>query len=99
MESQNMNKGRELVARGSIDKSRLNRNNYVISLMNEGQRAGLLKGEELVRIQNDFIQILQALIQRYTQWESTSVATETAESIMSSIIYATDSYLFSFEQP
>jgi Family of unknown function (DUF6179) len=89
----------ELSVQGSIRKSQLRRNQYTISLMNEGFRAGLLTSHELTRIQNSFMQILQELIHKYTQGESTSVTTETAESILTSIMYAADAYLFSFEEP
>jgi len=67
--------------------------------MNEGLRAELLTSQEMIRIQHAFMQILQELIKKYTQGESTSVTTETAESILTSIMYATDAYLFSFEEP
>ncbi len=67
--------------------------------MNEGLRAGLLTSQEMMRIQNAFMQILQELIKKYTQGESTSVTTETAESILTSIMYAADAYLFSLEEP
>lgn len=99
MGSENINDSRELTVQGSIRKSRLQRNQYMISLMNEGLRAGLLTSQEMLRIQNAFMQILQELIKKFTQGESTSVTTETAESILTSIMYAADAYLFSFEEP
>ncbi|MFD1776234.1 DUF6179 domain-containing protein [Paenibacillus rhizophilus] len=99
MGSENLNKRRELTVQGGIRKSRLQRNQYTISLMNEGLRAGLLTSREMMRIQNAFMQILQELIKKYTRGESTSVTTETAESLLTSIMYAADAHLFSFEEP
>ncbi|WP_369406126.1 DUF6179 domain-containing protein [Alicyclobacillus kakegawensis] len=43
--------------------------------------------------------ILGDLIWRYTQGESSSVATDTAESILTSILYAVDTYLLNLEHP
>jgi len=97
--SDNLRERAELAVQGSIRKSRLHRHPYTISLMNEGLRAGLLTSQELMRIQNGFMQILQELIQRHTRGESTSVTTDTAENILASVMYAADAYLFSFEQP
>ncbi|XID94586.1 DUF6179 domain-containing protein [Paenibacillaceae bacterium WGS1546] len=99
MESENLKVQRELTVRGSIRKCRLNRNQYTIALMNDGLRSGMLSGTEIMRLQNDFLRILQDLIWKYTQGESTSVATDTAASLMSSMMYAADAYLFSLEEP
>lgn len=99
MGSENLTNGTELTGQGGIRSSRLQRNPYTLSLMNEGLRAGLLTSQEMRGIQNTFMQILQELIKRYTQGESTSVTTETAESLLSSIMYAVDAYLFSLNDP
>ncbi|CAH8771896.1 DUF6179 domain-containing protein [Paenibacillus dendritiformis] len=99
MGSDNLNEKRELIVQGAIRKSRLQRNQYTISLMNEGLRTGMLTSQEIMRIQHAFMQILQELIEKYTQGASTSVTTETAESILTSIMYAADAYLISFEEP
>lgn len=99
MGSEYLNDKRKLTVQGSIHKSRLQRNQYTISLMNEGLRAGLLTIQEMMRIQNELMQILKELIIKYTQGESTSVTTETVEDILTSIMYASDAYLFSFDEP
>ncbi|GBF71869.1 hypothetical protein PA598K_00082 [Paenibacillus sp. 598K] len=52
-----------------------------------------------MRIQQGLMLILQELILRYTQGESTSVTTETAEDIMVSVLYAMDAHLFGLGQP
>jgi len=93
------NDNREVLAPGAINKSRLQRNLYTISLMNEGLRAGLLTSEETARMQNGIMLILQDLIRKHTQGESTSVTTEVAESLLTSLLYATDAYLLGLESP
>jgi len=97
--SEDLNNMRELTVQDNIRKYRLQRNQYTISLMNEGLRAGLLTSQEIMCIQNNILQILQELITKYTKGESTSVTTETAESILTSIMYAADAYLFGLEEP
>jgi hypothetical protein len=88
-----------LVSRSKIKKANLRRNQYTISLLNEGLRAGLLTGQEVYRIQAGLMGILQDLIRRYTQGESSSVTSETAESIMASLLYAVDAYTLQFINP
>ncbi|MEC0373344.1 DUF6179 domain-containing protein [Paenibacillus chibensis] len=99
MGSEDLNHNLNVTPRGMICKSRLMRNQYTVSLMNEGMRAGLLASQDVMRIQHGLMQILKELIQRYTQGESSSVTTETAESILTSIMYAADAYLFELETP
>ncbi|MBE9915451.1 hypothetical protein G8C92_15630 [Paenibacillus donghaensis] len=99
MGSENVNGKHGLTQRGSIRKSRLQRNQYTVSLMNEGFQAGFLTSREMMRIQHAFMQILQELIKKYTRGESTSVSTDTAESLLTSIMYAADAYLFGCGEP
>lgn len=87
------------VANVYIDRSKLKRSQYVMSLLQEGRRTGLITGQEMYRIQVGIMQVLKKLIRRYTQGESTSVTTETAEGIMVSLIYALDAYSLHFENP
>jgi hypothetical protein len=67
--------------------------------MNEGLQEGFLTGQEIMRIRHAFMQILQELIQKYTRGESSSVTTDTAESLLTSIMYAADAYLFGCGEP
>lgn len=82
-----------------IRPKNLKPNQYTISLMEDGLRSGLLNQQEVYSIQNRLMIILQSLIARYTQGESSSVAAETAESLLSSIMYAIDAYMQSIEHP
>ncbi|MGG1314129.1 DUF6179 domain-containing protein [Cohnella laeviribosi] len=91
------NDNRLPIPQSEIHFSGLKRNQYTLSLLNEGQRAGLLDNREAYVIQNRLLLILQDLIRRYTQGESSSVTTETAENILASVLYAVDAYLASLE--
>ncbi|MFC4546456.1 DUF6179 domain-containing protein [Paenactinomyces guangxiensis] len=93
------NKIRALVSQGKINKSRLSPNRYTISLLNEGLRTGMLNSREVYDIQSEWMLILKNLIRRYTRGESSSVASETAEGILASILYATDAYMLRFDDP
>ncbi|MCY9043725.1 DUF6179 domain-containing protein, partial [Bacillus inaquosorum] len=64
----------------------------MLSLLQEGQQAGVITSQRAYQIQAEIMQILQQLMRQYTQGESTSVTTETAEGIMVSILYALDAY-------
>nr|WP_229736098.1 DUF6179 domain-containing protein [Kroppenstedtia guangzhouensis] len=91
--------GSRAVSNIYIDRSRLKRNQYVMSLLQEGQRVGMITSREAYRIQVGIMQVLQQLIRRYTQGESTSVTSETAEGIMVSLMYAMDAYALHFKNP
>ena len=99
MELEKSNKTQVLTGRGKINHDRLSPNQYMLSLLNEGIRTGLLNKGEVYVIQNQLILILKNLIWRYTQGKSSSVTSATAENIMSSILYAIDAYLLKFDNP
>jgi len=84
---------------GSMQPKNLKQHQYTISLINEALRTGLLSVQEIINIQNNVMLVLQNLIWRYTQGESSSVTSETAESILTSIIYAVDVYFKGLESP
>lgn len=88
-----------LVFRSGINSALLKRSQYTLSLLSEGQRTGFLDKREVYSIQYQFLLLLQDLIRRYTQGESSSVTTETAESLLASAMYAVDAYLWSMEDP
>lgn len=59
----------------------------------------MLSRQDVYNIQVGLMRILQDLIRRYTQGESSSVTSETAESIMASFMYAVDAYTLRFANP
>lgn len=84
---------------GNIRPSRLSKKQYTLSLLNEALCTGWLDNQEVHRIQREFMSILSDLIQRYTQGKSSSVTSDTAERILSSILYAVDANLRRFADP
>lgn len=82
-----------------MNRNNLKQNQYTVSLMIEGLRTGLLSDQEIYDIQSRLMLLLQNLIKRYTQGESSSVTVETAESIFTSMLYAVDAYFHSLESP
>ena len=82
-----------------LEKANLNKYHYTISLLQEGYRAGLISKSIIECFQGQLISILQDLILRYTQGESSSVMVETAESILNSIFYCIDAYTITYENP
>ncbi|MMZ57368.1 hypothetical protein D1872_192990 [compost metagenome] len=82
-----------------IDRSQLKRSQYILSLLQEGQRMGVITSQKVYQIQVEIMQVLQQFIRQYTQGESTSVTSETAEGIMVSLMYAMDAYALHFKNP
>lgn len=94
MESKKRTNDHSLVTQRKMNQARLLQNQYTISILNEGLRVGLLNSEEVQGTQRQLMSILEKLIRRYTQGESSSVTSETAVSILTSILYAVDAYLY-----
>lgn len=84
---------------GNIDIKRLNKNQYTISLMIEGVKTGLLSNADIVNIQVELMDLLKALILRYTKGESTSTTVEAAEGLLNSLLYAIDFYMLKLDNP
>ncbi|QTD40367.1 DUF6179 domain-containing protein [Sporosarcina sp. Te-1] len=83
----------------TINRSRLKQSQYTLTLLKEGQRAGLISSKEVYRIQVEIMQVLQQLIREYTKGESTSVTSDTAQGILASLMYAIDAYALHFREP
>ncbi len=82
-----------------LRKERLDPNNYTLTLIEEGQRIGLIKQAARDSIQSQLMFLLRDLILRHTKDESTSVKVETAQSLLLSILYSIDTYISSFPNP
>lgn len=87
------------VVRGKINRSNLKQNQYTVSLLNEALRTKLLNPQEVNNIQVQIMLILKDLIMQYTRGESSSVTTDTAESLLFSILYCMDAYTLSCNSP
>ncbi|WP_277679339.1 DUF6179 domain-containing protein [Gracilibacillus dipsosauri] len=99
MELDNSQDGKRSISNIKIDRSQLTRNQYTMSLLYEGQRVGLITGQKVYQIQIEIMQILQQLIRKHTQGESTSVTSDKAQGIMVSLMYAMDAYTLHFNEP
>lgn len=78
-----------------IKKEKLDKNQYIFSLLNAGFTKGIFDRTAIENIKMQIILILKELIIRYTKGESTSVTVETAEKILNSICYSMDAYALS----
>ncbi|HEX3031532.1 MAG TPA: DUF6179 domain-containing protein, partial [Bacillota bacterium] len=70
-----------------------------LSLLKEGLRTGLLSQVKVEQVQLSLMELLSEVILKYTRKESSSVRTETAESLMLSILFSIDFYLRSLPSP
>lgn len=82
-----------------IKRENLNEEYYFQSLLQQAERFGLLTDSEMENIKLQSIQILTGQIEKYTKGDSSSVKTETAQSIMLSIFYCIGIYLKNFQSP
>lgn len=88
-----------LIRKKKIDIKKLNKNQYIVSLIQEALRNGVMNNQEVLNIQIKIMGILKELILKYTKGESTSVTTDITESLLNSILYALDFYLLNFDEP
>lgn len=77
----------DLIRTPKIDPRALQEDNYFLSLLGEATRTGLLSENEVERVQIEAVGRLSASLRSYTGGESSSVRTELAEGVMSSILY------------
>jgi len=78
-----------------INKKNINYNRYTTSLIEEAEKSGILSEDDLERIQVEMAEVLSECINIYTHGESTSIMTETANSLVTSVLFAIDAYLIS----
>lgn len=77
----------------NIDEKKIDKNNYLLSMLSHGIKCKALKSEDALRVQKEIMDILKDLIMRHTKGKSTSVTVETSEALMSSILFSIDFYL------
>ncbi len=88
-----------LMVKGSIEKERLSKTQFMISLLREGFSEGLIEKPVIDRIGLDMVLLLKELIIRYTKGESTSIKVDTAEMLMNSVCYSVDAGLADCSSP
>lgn len=75
-----------------VKKENLDKNQYFISILQEGYYAGIVDMYSYKNIQIGIASILKELILKYTYGESSSVREETAFNILCSVYYVLDTY-------
>lgn len=89
----------EIAKHKLVRSESLDPNQYLLSLLKEGFRVGLIDTQTIYGIQEQVMQLLKDLIIRYTKGESTSIKTETAEELLKSIYYSIDARISSVKDP
>ncbi|MBB6218568.1 hypothetical protein HNQ80_004742 [Anaerosolibacter carboniphilus] len=82
-----------------IDKEKLDQNQYLVSLMNEGSRKGLLSLDLVKDIPFGLMEVLKEVMRMYTKGESSTLKVDTAEGLMKSIVYSIDLLLMNYPAP
>ncbi|AOY75847.1 DUF6179 domain-containing protein [Clostridium formicaceticum] len=82
-----------------IDKKKLDKDQYLVSLMQEGTQRGLLSAEISRSIPFDVMEILKEVMRMYTKGESSTLKVATAEGLMKSILYVLDLFLMKYPNP
>lgn len=88
-----------LAKKVKIDAKTLNKNQYIISLLNEGRKAGEVDNSAMFDIQFKIMDLLKELIMKYTKGESTSVTVDVTESLLNSLLYSLDFYMLAIDNP
>lgn len=89
----------EIVKESRIREENLSGEQYFLSLLNEAFAVGEIEEPELMRIQSDAVERFSDKARSYTHGESSSVRTEDAEIIMSSVLYTVGLHLKSLPTP
>ncbi len=87
------------IERARISEEMLASDNYFLSLLSATADCGLLSPDDVSRIEVEAVERMAAALRSYTGGESSSVRTELAEAVMSSILYTAGLYLKSLPTP
>ena len=82
-----------------FDEARLSRNEYTMALLREAVRIGLLDGSEELALQAKLLNHVATVIDEYTDGKSQSLSNEKSNDLLSSLLYNTDAYLISLQDP
>lgn len=89
----------ELMRRAQIDAAALDEADYFVSLLSAGRSAGVVDAAAIARIQREITALLARQTMLLTGGESSSVRTETAQELLSSIFYTFDAALMGCSSP
>ena len=76
-----------------INKKNIKYSRFTASLIEEAHKTGIFSEDDMERIQFEMAEVLNECINIYTHGESTSIMTETANSLVNSVLFAIDAYL------
>lgn len=76
-----------------LEKANIKYNDYMRTLLSELDRLGLISGNQLSRIRTEVLDAVGELIRCWTNDESSSVMTDTANGLMMSLLFNIDAYL------
>lgn len=87
----------DIERRRHISKDHLKTSQYTLSLLQHAYKYGMIDQNALNNIQIQIMLLLKDLILKFTNGDSTSVKTETAEGLLNSLYYAIDAYTAGIE--
>lgn len=83
----------------AVNKEALDRDNYFASLVIEGKRIGILSEKDTERLQRESTELLKKQAENLVSGKSTSVRSETAQKLLSSVFYTVGAYLKTLPTP
>ena len=84
---------KNLIKSTVIDINKIDKQNFLQSLINQAMNLGLMTTSQEEQIQIQISHLLSYVLGRYTRLDSSSVKIETAQDTLCSIIYCIDLYL------
>lgn len=88
-----------LVSRPGFNPQNIDANDYLLTLLDEALRAGLISESALEELQMQIMEVLKEQIIKYTSGTSTSVPLEVAQNLLLSILFCMDTFCLSFPTP
>lgn len=83
----------KLRSKNVLDEHVLDKNNYLMTLLEEAFKQQLITNQQVTYIKMQLIKLLDQEVARYTRYESSSVRIEKAEELMGSMLYVIDEKL------
>lgn len=82
-----------------ISNSALSDEHYFQSIVAEGIRTGILRDEDVEKIQYDTIKLLEDRVKKYNGYDNSSIRIEAAQGILESNLYTIEIFLKTFSSP
>jgi len=91
--------GNFLVRQTGFNPQNIDANDYLLTLLDEALRAGLISESTLQNLQLQIMEVLKDRITKYTSGESSSIPVEAAQNLLLSILFCMDTFCLSFPTP